>query len=47
MISKDEALRVVGNMQAYNKRDTGWKVNAANFVEFVYENMRIPRSKGA
>lgn len=46
MISKEEAIRVVGNMQAYNKRDTGWKVNAANFVEFVYENMRIPRSKG-
>lgn len=46
MISKEEALRVVGNMQAYNKRDTGWKVNAANFVEFVYENMRIPRSQG-
>lgn len=46
MISKEEALRVVVNMQAYNKRDTGWKVNAANFVEFVYENMRIPRSQG-
>lgn len=46
MISKEEALSVVRNMQAYNKRDTGWKVNAANFVEFVYENMRIPRSKG-
>lgn len=46
MISKEEALRVVRNMQAYNKRDTGWKVNAANFVEFVYENMRIPRSQG-
>lgn len=46
MISKEQALRVVGNMQAYNKRDTGWKVNAANFVEFVYENMRIPRSNG-
>lgn len=46
MISKEEALSVVRNMQAYNKRDTGWKVNAANFVEFVYENMRIPRSNG-
>lgn len=46
MFSKEEALSVVRNMQAYNKRDTGWKVNAANFVEFVYENMRIPRSKG-
>ncbi len=33
-------------MPANNKRDTGWKVNAANFVEFVYENMRIPRSQG-
>ena len=46
MISKEEALSVVGNMQAYNKMDTGWKVNAANFVEFVYENMRMPRSQG-
>lgn len=46
MFSKEEAISVVRNMQAYNKRDTGWKVNAANFVEFVYENMRIPRSNG-
>lgn len=46
MISKEEALNVVRNMQAYNKRDTGWKVNAAHFVGFVYENMRIPRSQG-
>ena len=46
MISKEEALRAVGNMQAYNKRDTGWKVNATNFAEFVYENMRIPMSQG-